>query len=68
MTRFAKQLLFGGIYLAIVFGIVTGGYRLFTVEPTCGTASERQEEGLELRSGCGVLSAPVKPLAEPRFR
>ena len=71
MTRLAKQLLFGGIYLAIIAGVIYGGYRLFTVEPTCTDGIQNGgEDGVDCGARvCGRLCPPaVKPLAEPKVQ
>jgi len=71
MTRLAKQLLFGGIYLAIVLGIGWWGYRLFVPAPTCSDGVQNGgEDGVDCGAkACGRLCAPaVKPLDEPVTR
>jgi hypothetical protein len=69
VNRLAKQLLFGGIYLAILFGVLYGGYRLFTVEATCTDGIQNGgEDGVDCGArACGRLCPPpVQPLAEPK--
>jgi hypothetical protein len=65
MTRLAKQLLFGGIYLVLFVGIVWGGYDLFTTDPTCfDNVQNGAEEGVDCGAlACGVLcAAPVRAI------
>lgn len=71
MTRLAKQLLFGGIYLAIILGIGWWGYRLFVPAPTCSDGIRNGgEDGVDCGAKvCGRLCAPaVRPLEEPTVK
>jgi len=71
MTRLAKQLLFGGMYLAIVLAIGWWGYRLFVPAPTCSDGIQNGgEDGVDCGAkACGRLCAPaVRPLSEPVVR
>ena len=67
MSRFAKQLIYGGFYLAIIILIGWGLYRLAVPAPTCTDGIQNQgEEGLDCGAVCGK-SCPVSllPLATP---
>jgi hypothetical protein len=65
MTRLVKQLIFGGIYLAIILAIAWPLYRAVNPAATCTDGLQNGgEEGVDCGAlACGVLCAPsVKPL------
>jgi hypothetical protein len=65
MTRLLKQLIFGGIYLAIIAAVLYGGYRLFVPAANCSDGIQNgREEGVDCGAlACGKLcAAPVKAL------
>jgi hypothetical protein len=64
MNRLAKQLIIGGIYLAIIGSISWFVYRAFVPAPTCTDGVQNgKEEGVDCGVVCGVLCpVPVKPL------
>jgi len=70
VNRLAKQLIIGGVFLAIIAGFVWLVYRAFVPAPTCSDGIQNaKEEGVDCGAlACGVLCpVPVKPLvnAEP---
>lgn len=65
MNRLAKQLIIGGIYLAIVLGISWFVYRAFVPAPTCTDGIQNgKEDGVDCGAlACGMLCpVAVKPL------
>ena len=64
VTRFVKQLLFGGIFLAIIGGIGWWFFRLAVPAPSCTDGIQNgQEEGLDCGTVCGKsCPAPVQSL------
>lgn len=67
MNRLTKQLIYGGLYLAIIILIGWGLYRLAVPAPTCTDNIQNQgEEGVDCGAVCGK-SCPVAllPLATP---
>lgn len=64
MNRLVKQLIIGGIYLAIVLGLAWFMYRAFVPAPTCSDGLQNgSEEGVDCGVGCGLLCpVPVKAL------
>jgi hypothetical protein len=65
MSRLVKQLIIGGIYVLILFGILWVGYRWFVPAPTCTDGIQNgAEDGLDCgAAACGVLCpAAVLPL------
>lgn len=62
MSRFAKQLIYGSFYLAIILAIIWGLYRLAVPAPTCTDGIQNQsEEGVDCGAVCGK-SCPVSVL------
>lgn len=61
MPRFVKQLIIGGLYLAIIVTLLWGVYRLFVPAPTCFDGIQNgDEEGVDCGAvACGVLCAPA---------
>ncbi|MCC6934594.1 MAG: hypothetical protein IT406_02830 [Candidatus Yanofskybacteria bacterium] len=65
MTRFLKQLLYGGAFLAVLALIGWGAFRMFGPAPTCSDGVQNgREEGVDCGAvACGVLCPPsVQPL------
>ena len=65
MTRLVKQLVYGGIYLAIILGIVWLFYRALVPAPTCTDGIRNGgEDGVDCGvAACGTLCpVEVKPL------
>lgn len=59
MSRFAKQLLYGSIFLAIVFGVFWLGYRTVVPAATCTDGIQNQrEEGRDCGAVCGTACPP----------
>ncbi|MEK7637873.1 MAG: FxLYD domain-containing protein [Patescibacteria group bacterium] len=65
MNRLAKQLIIGGVYLAIIFGLSWFVYRAFVPAPTCTDGIQNgKEDGVDCGAlACGILCpVAVKPL------
>jgi hypothetical protein len=65
MPRVAKQLIYGGFYAAIIFGVIWLFYRAAVPAPTCFDGVQNGgEDGVDCgAASCGVLcAAPVLPL------
>lgn len=67
MSRFTKQLFYGGLFLAIIAAIGWGGYRLVVPAPNCTDGIQNNaEEGLDCGPVCGTSCPPiVLPLSAP---
>lgn len=59
MNRLSKQLIYGGAFLLIVFGVLWLGYRAVVPGATCSDGIQNQgEEGLDCGAVCGINCPP----------